>query len=152
MVDVNREQLRHSAQTKKDAANALVSDNPSHPVPAVYLSHVALECALKRRILIKNNANHTGELRRYLPDGEFEALFSGSAGHDLHRLERTAALRRYLTASGNESLLDDRGWHNMGGQRPYSLRYGIETMTARNARDEVQFATKLAELILQEVR
>jgi hypothetical protein len=150
MVNANRDQLRRSAQTKRDAANALVSGNQSHPVPAVYLSHVALECALKRRILIKNRAVHVEELRRYLPDGEFETLFSGAAGHDLHRLERTAALRRYLTASGNESLLDDRGWRSMGGQRPYSLRYGIEAVTAHDAKDEVQFATKLADLILQE--
>jgi hypothetical protein len=59
-------------------------------------------------------------------------------------------LRRYLVACGNESLLKCRDWRNMGGQRPYSLRYGIETVTAQDARNEVIFATKLADLILQE--
>jgi hypothetical protein len=150
MEYANREQLRHSAQTKKDAASALANGSHPHPVPAVYLSHVALECALKRRILIKNKATHIGELKRYLPEREFESLFSGATGHDLHRLEQTAALRRYLTASGNESLLNDAVWHSMGGQRPYSLRYGLETVTAQSAKDQVQFAAKLAELILQE--
>jgi ketopantoate reductase len=150
MVNANREQLRHSAQTKKDAANALVSGSQSHPVPAVYLSHVALECALKRRILIQNGVTHIEELKRYLPEGEFEALFSGSTGHDLHHLAGTAKLGRCLEASGNKSLLGNGRWHSMGGQRPYSLRYGVETVTAHNAKDEVQFATKLAVLILQE--
>ncbi|MBI4663014.1 MAG: hypothetical protein HY735_29750 [Verrucomicrobia bacterium] len=54
MLNANREQLRHSAQTKKDAASALMNTKQAHPAPAVYLAHVALECALKRRILIKN--------------------------------------------------------------------------------------------------
>jgi len=116
----------------------------------VYLSHVALECALKRRILIKNGAKHVEDLRQYLPPKEFESLFSGAVGHDLHRLERTAALRRYLTALGSESLLDGAGWRSMGGDRPYSLRYGLESVAAQDAKDQVQFAAELAEFILRE--
>jgi len=96
MVYANREHLRHSAQTKKDAAKALVSGSRSHPVPAVYLSHVALECALKRRILINNKATHVGELKQYLSERDFEALFSGATGHDLHHLMDTARLRGCL--------------------------------------------------------
>jgi hypothetical protein len=150
MAYPNREHLRQSAQTKKDAAKALVSGNRLHPAPAVYLSHVALECALKRRILIIGKATHVGQLKDYLSPAEFETLFSSAAGHDLHRLERTAALRRYLTASGNESLLSDRRWHSMGGERPYSLRYGLEPISTQDAKDQVQFAANLAELVLQE--
>jgi hypothetical protein len=117
----------------------------------VYLSHVALECALKHRILVRQKgATHVGDLRRYLPKEDFEALFSGTTGHDLHRLEQTAGLRRCLVASGNEALLKGRDWRNMGGQRPYSLRYGTEAVTVQHARDEVVLAAKLADLILQE--
>jgi len=104
-----------------DAANALVSGRQSHPTPAVYLSHVALECALKRRILIINRAAHVNDLKRLVAQEDFDRLFSGTTGHNLHSLERTAALRRYLTASGNESLLAHRAWRNMGRERPYSL-------------------------------
>lgn len=150
MMNVNRDQLRHSARTKMDAANALVSGRQSHPTPAVYLSHVALECALKRRILIINRATHVNDLRRYLSQVDFDRLFSGTTGHNLHRLEGTAALRRYLTASGNESLLAHRAWRKMGRERPYSLRYGFETVTLHNAKDEVKLAGRLADLILQE--
>jgi hypothetical protein len=92
-----------------------------------------------------------GELKRYLPSKDFEALFNGATGHDLHRLEQTASLRRYLTASGNESLLEDKEWRKMGGERPYSLRYGFEVVTANHGKGQVQFAAKLADLILREV-
>jgi hypothetical protein len=148
MVNVNCEQLRRSAQTKKDAANALISGKQPHPIPAVYLSHVALECALKRLILIKNGAEHIDDLKRKLPPETFGSLFSGAAGHDLHHLEGTATLRRHLAASHNESLLDNRVWHSMGHPRPYSLRYGCDAVTAQDAGDQVRFAAKLAELIL----
>ena len=150
MVNVNRDQLRHSAQTKKDAANALIGAEQPHPTPAVYLSHVALECALKRRILIKNRATSTDDLKRCLPEKALEALFRGHTGHDLHRLGDTASLRRYLVASGDESLLQRREWRDMGGQRPYSLRYGIERVSPSRAADQVRFAVNLVEVVLQE--
>jgi hypothetical protein len=150
MVNTTSDQFRHSAQTKRVAASALMSGNQISPVPAVYLSHVALECALKRRILIKNKAKHLSELRRFLREKEFEALFSGTTGHNLHHLEQTAGLRRYLVATDNEALLNSPEWSSMGGQRPYSLRYGIETVTTPDARSEVGFAGRLTDLILQE--
>src|SRR5437762_359428 len=150
MLNANRNQLRHSAQTKKDAAGALITGGKAHPSPAVYLSHVALECALKRRILINNRAMHIEDLRQRLQEDTFNALFRGPTGHDLHHLEKTAALRRYLVASGNESLLEGKEWRKMGGQRPYSLRYGVEPVTAQTAANQVQFASKLVALILQE--
>jgi hypothetical protein len=150
MLNVNRDQFRHSAQTKTIAARALVSGNQAHFVPAVYLSHVALECALKRRILIKNNVKHIEDLRRHLPRETFEALFNGSTGHNLHHLAQTATLRRYLTASGNHSLLERDEWGKMGGERPFSVRYGVEAIPADKAKDQVDFSTKLANLMLQE--
>ncbi|MBI4663013.1 MAG: hypothetical protein HY735_29745 [Verrucomicrobia bacterium] len=87
---------------------------------------------------------------RYLPRKEFDDLFKGKTGHDLHRLERSAALRRYLTASGNHALLTQPEWGKMGGRRPYSLRYGVETVTVNEAKHQVWFAVKLADLVLQE--
>ena len=106
MINANRDQLRHSAQTKEEAANELLRGNRLHPVPAVYLSHVALECALKRRILLKNGVRHIDDLKRLLPGTAFDALFRGARGHDLHHLAGTAHLRKYLAVTGNRSLLD----------------------------------------------
>lgn len=70
MINTNHEQFRHSAQTKKDAACALIKGKRAHPAPAVYLSHVALECALKVRILRRNGARHIDDLKRFLPENE----------------------------------------------------------------------------------
>ncbi len=150
MVNANRDQLRHSAQTKMGAARALVGDSGTHPVPAVYLCHVALECALKFRILIMNSARDLEGLRRYLQPHDFDALFSGTTGHNLHRLQETAALRRFLVACDNESLLSGKEWGRMGGDRPYSLRYGPEPVRANHARSDVRVARTLTELILQQ--
>jgi hypothetical protein len=152
MLNVNREQFRHSAQTKKVAAQTLLDGNSKHPYPAVYLSHVIIECALKRRILIINNATHLNELKKKMQAEDFNALFMGATGHDLHHLHRTASLRRYLEAKGQASLLDEPEWAKMGGQRPYSLRYGVEKLAARDAEKQVEFARKLVELLLQEVQ
>lgn len=148
MVNANRNHFRHSARTKREAATALISGARCHPVPALYLSHVALECALKHRILVKNGATHVDDLKRKMTDEAFKALFSGAKGHDLHHLERTSALRRYLASIGQESLLDATEWRDMGGQRPYSLRYGTETVTAREAESQIKFAATLADLIV----
>jgi hypothetical protein len=118
MLNTNRDQLRHSAQTKQNAANALMRGKQTHPAPAVYLSHVALECALKHRILIQLNARHVGDLKRCLPREKIDALFSGSTGHNLHRLGETSALRRCLAAQGKKALLDPKEWKLMGGRGP----------------------------------
>ena len=151
MLNANSEQLRQSAQTKKEAAKALIiGKSPHYPVPAAYLAHVALECALKYRILVRNKAKHIEELRRRLPRSVFDGLFSGISGHDLHHLERTAGLARFLTAIGSESLLDREEWRLMGGDRPYSLRYGCEKVPVSHASRQVEFAGQLASLILQD--
>jgi hypothetical protein len=151
MLNINRNQFRHSAQTKTTAAGALVSGNQTHFVPAVYLCHVALECALKHRILTKNNAKHIEDLSHRLNPEDFDKLFNGSTGHDLHHLAETAALRRYLVARGHHSLLERGEWRKMGQRpRPFSVRYGVEAVTAGNAKSQVQFSIELTNLMLQE--
>jgi hypothetical protein len=97
-----------------------------------------------------NNARHIYELKDRLSPDIFEGLFNGSTGHDLQHLQETAGLRRYLAASGNEGLLREKPWSKMGGGRAFSLRYGIESLTMSDAKQQVQFAVKLADLMLQE--
>jgi hypothetical protein len=151
MLNVNREQLKKSAETKSRAAVQLNAGNRKHPTPAVYLAHVALECALKRRILIANKARHVDDLKRRLDPATVDDLFSGKRGHDLHHLQETASLKRYLEASGEKSLLSQPEWHAFGNDRPYSLRYGSEVVSAGDAEAQVKFAANLTDLMLMEV-
>jgi hypothetical protein len=84
-----------------------------------------------------------------MQEKNFNALFNGTTGHNLHFLSDTASLRRYLAASGNEALLETEEWDQMAGGRPFSIRYGAETVPAEQARNQVTFATKLVNLMLQ---
>lgn len=149
MTNTNHKQFRHSAQTKKDAACHLVNGNHKHPAPAVYLSHVTLECVFKLRILRKYRATHIDDLKRLLPESSFKALFNGATGHNLHHLAKTASIDRFLEAGGNQSLLNQGEWTEMAGERPYSLRYGTESISDAGARRQVHFAAKLTDLILE---
>ena len=149
MINANHKHFRHSAQSKKDAAVELVRGKRVHPGPAVYLAHVALECALKLRILRKNKAHHTDDLKRLLPGSTFDGLFTGSRGHALHHLARTASVAQFLEAQGKSALLKKREWQRMAGERPYSLRYGIERVTLAEAKSQVRFGEQLTDLILK---
>jgi hypothetical protein len=149
MVNANHKHFQHSARTKKDAACYLLSGSEKHPTPAVYLSHVTLECALKLRILRKNGAKHIDDLRRLLPDRIVDSLFNGATGHDLHHLAKTASIERFLAANGKAALLHQPEWKAMAGQRPYSLRYGSEAVSNEDAKRQVDFAANLTNLILK---
>jgi hypothetical protein len=80
----------------------------------------------------------------------FNGLFRGTSGHDLHHLANTASLERYLVASGKKPLDGQREWQEMAGDRPYSLRYGMETVRTNDAKRQVQFAAELTGLLLGE--
>lgn len=150
MINASQDNLKHSAQTKKVAADALIRDRNKHPSTAAYLLHVSLECAMKRRILIRNKVKSTAILKERLSPEVFESLFSGVTGHDLHHLAKTVSLRRYLEAHGKSTLLDNREWHKMCAPRPYSLRYGIEKVPDGTVNNLVKWAISLTDLILRE--
>jgi hypothetical protein len=149
MINTNHEHFRRSARTKRDAARDLVKGTRKHSAPAVYLSHVTLECAIKLRILRQSGVTHINDLKRLLPEQIFNALFNGATGHDLHHLAKTASIDRFLEAGGNKSLLKQPEWGAMAGERPYSLRYGTESVGDADAQRQVAFAAKLADLILE---
>lgn len=152
MINASQDDFRHSAQTKKDAACELVRGKHRHPGPAVYLAHVALECAFKLRILRHYRTRHTSGLRRILPEQSFSELFAGAKGHDLHHLARTASIARYLIALGEPDLLKQPEWQAMGGGRPYSLRYGIERVSAAEVKRQVELTERLTNLVLDTVK
>ncbi len=149
MINTNHDHFRHSAQTKKDAACELVRGRQVHPGPAAYLAHVALECAFKLRILRKNGAHKTDDLKRLLHTTAFNDLFTGAKGHDLHHLARTASTARFLEAQGESALLKKPEWQRMAGDHPYALRYGIERLSLAEAKRQVGFSAQLTDLILK---
>jgi hypothetical protein len=152
MTNTHRNEFERSARTKLAAAEQLVAAKGRHPGPAAYLIHVVLECALKVRILVTQNAKRTEELRNScgIDEATFAGLFSGRTGHDLHHLANVARLNRFLVAKDRGSLLDSDEWKAMAGDRPYSLRYGTESVSDPEARKQVELARQLTSLILDQ--
>jgi hypothetical protein len=152
MISTHKHELTKSARTKLAAAQALVKGKTPHPGPAAYLIHVTLECAIKVRILVSQNAERTDQLRnvRGMDEATFDGLFKGRSGHDLHHLARVARLRSLLVAKDREELLMSDAWRAMAGDRPYSLRYGTVVISDSEAEDHLKLAKELTSLILHE--
>lgn len=150
MISTHKDQLKKSARTKLAAAEVLVKGKGPHPGPAAYLIHVALECAMKLRILVSQRVERTDELRnsRGMDKTTFDGLFSGRSGHDLHHLAKVARLRSLLVAKDREQLLESKAWRGMAGDRPYSLRYGTEDITDSESEDHLKLAKEITLLIL----
>lgn len=151
MTNTLRNDLKRSARTKLAAARHLMEGRSKHPSPAAYLSHVTLECALKVHILVKGGAERTEDLRnkRGFDEATFDGLFNGRTGHNLHHLAKEAGLKRLLVAKCQDHLLKIAAWHAMSGDRPYSLRYGSEVVSDSDADQQVDLATKLTSVILE---
>jgi hypothetical protein len=154
MINTHRDELKKSARTKLDAAQILVKGKARHPGPAAYLIHVTLECAIKVRILVSQNAERTDQLRnnRGMDEATFDGLFKGRSGHDLHHLAKVAQLKKLLVARDREELLMSDAWRSMAGDRPYSLRYGTEVISDSEAEAHLKLAKELTSLILDEAR
>lgn len=152
MISTHKDELKKSARTKLAAAQDLVRGKARHPGPAAYLIHVTLECAIKVRILVSQNAERTDQLRssRGMDEATFDGLFKGRSGHDLHHLAKVARLRSLLVAKDREELLMTDAWRSMAGDRPYSLRYGTEVISDSEAEDHLKLAKELTSLILAE--
>ncbi len=113
------------------------------PATIAYLSNVAAECALKSLILKGATVTKTEEFQLAQPKIH-KALFQGKAGHDLGELARAAQLMRRLDRDAPEPA--NPVWKRMClDARPYSLRYGIEDVTAKGADEEHALARKLHE-------
>lgn len=152
MISTHKNELKKSARTKLAAAEVLVRGKAPHPGPAAYLIHVTLECAIKVKILVRQNAERTEELRngRGMDEATFAGLFQGRSGHDLHTLAKVAGLKRLLVAKDREELLNSEAWRSMAGDRPYSLRYGTEVISNLESEEHLKLAKELTSFILGE--
>ena len=110
-----------------------------------YLSSISVECSLKSLILKASKVSDTDVLKkRHLR--LYESLFQSKNGHSIDKLAIASRLSAYL---GNEApQKNDSVWVRMcSSERPYSLRYGSESLTRQEANAELILAKKLHESI-----
>ena len=142
---MRRGQLAQASRTRAEAAKHLL--NKSQQI-AAYLGHVSLECALKARILRQANVDTRSDLEKRLGPEYVNKLFSSKQGHALDFLSAQASLSRLLEVEHKPRLLESAEWKRMiDPNRPYSLRYGTESLSQEHARREVEIADEIGELI-----
>ncbi|MBI2893934.1 MAG: hypothetical protein HYY06_10310 [Deltaproteobacteria bacterium] len=118
------------------------------PGSAAYLAHVALECALKARLLSRDGYASAEALAEKQPRVH-AALFRSTQGHDLAALAGYLRLNAFVETQG-KPWLDDDCWKRMASsQRPYSLRYGAEPVAQASTQEEINRASALVEVLLQ---
>jgi HEPN domain-containing protein len=151
MVDPTEAQLKTAARQRLAAARQVI--DPAHaprPQDACYLLHVAIECALKYRILeTAHGPKRISQLKEVLTDQKYRQLFASSEGHNLELLVGYSCLKRFLQANGQQELLTGAAWKKMcKADRPYSLRYGTEQVALQDANVALELANELLKLVL----
>lgn len=169
-LPVSRKEFQHAGGRRLEVAGALVysPSSPSgrplknskhlpqtgnagtHPQLAAYLVQVGLECWLKARILFQAGVDTSDQYERKVPDS---LIFKTSRGHNLEFLSLKAELGRLLCAEGKQpTLLEDQCWKRMSKDpRPYSLRYGTDKITLSCAREELERARLLADVLQRNI-
>lgn len=97
-VNYRRAHFRDAAQARRDSARQLLSEGAQRPQAACYLAHIALECAMKLRILVKYGAHTVEEFERRAGQDLTSRIFHSSTGHSLAELEKASGLAALLTA------------------------------------------------------
>jgi hypothetical protein len=140
---VTCDQLISAAASRLRSARRLLEVEPI-PQVVVYLLHVALECALKARIVRMARCRSVYDLRdrKLMPEQDFKRIFRGVDGHRLGELAQVARLNRLLADCGTK--LEERVWERMCHRmRPYSARYGSEAPPLTIARAEFELGAIL---------
>lgn len=115
---------------------------------ATYLTHVALECLLKAKLLRRGGYENVAKLKKSLPK-VYKNLFRGVAGHSIEQLSDELRLRREL-AGQSDCVTNDACWVRVcSAERPYSLRYGAEELTVTEATEDVGRAEQIAHILLR---
>jgi HEPN domain-containing protein len=121
------------------------------PTSAAYLAHVALECALKARLLYRGGFASAEELKKKHPRVHAK-LFHSARGHDIPELAGELRLESFVALNG-KTLANDACWKRLcSSERPYALRYGAQQLREEEATEEVDRASDLAEQLLSGVR
>ena len=88
------------------------------------------------------NVEKVSDLKARQP-GVATRLFQGSGGHDLAALAKESRLSRLLAADSVDDVAGE-AWDRMCDRdRPYSLRYGAEAVTAAQLQAELAVAKRV---------
>lgn len=147
------QRFRLAGQAHVHAARALLHPPPGQTAPpalvpssAAYLAQVALECAMKARLLFRGNFPSAERLSLKHPK-VYEELFRSRKGHDVNRLATELRLKGLLETQGSP-LANDACWNRVcSSERPYSLRYGAEHLSSVEAREDVDRASSVVEAL-----
>jgi HEPN domain-containing protein len=140
----------HSASRILKSADGNNTGPALTSVSATYLAHVALECLLKANLLRRGGFENVAKLRKSLPR-VYENLFRGVAGHSIKQLADELRLHHVLVGQ-DDSLTNDACWARVcSSERPYSLRYGAEELTVKEATEDVNRAEQIARTLLRDL-
>lgn len=120
------------------------------PATVAYLAHVALECVMKARLLSRGDCATATDLERKAPKVHRE-LFRGKSGHSLSTLAKQLRLKAIL---GDDAaiLVHDACWSRMQHtERPYSLRYGAESLNRGEVGEELERAAKITAALIRDM-
>lgn len=149
---VTWEQLKKAATRRISAAQQTMS-NQATPQVCVYLVHVALECALKARIVRKSGCRSPREIRDTgkIPEADFNRLFKGTDGHRISELANYSNLKRLLAAA--DATLNAPTWQRIcHPQRPYSARYGSEDPSVAIAAAELEVGIHIVGIVNEDLQ
>lgn len=145
---LNARHFRTHARNTYHGAKKLQDD--SKPVPAAYLTQVAMECAFKARLLTLYNCARVTEFKDKQPV-LWDKFFTGAGGHDLGELVKGTDMGRFFAARKEASLFNGPVWNRMKSQspdkRPYSLRYGWESLSDSQALEELNVCDNFLRLL-----
>ena len=142
---ISRSHLRGAHESSHATPKA--GQAPILPMSVAYLAHVAIECALKVRLLYRSGCASKEELAAKQPSIH-RAMFQGKQGHDLQLVATQVRLRAAMVSEG-KAWKEDDCWKRMASlNRPYSLRYGFEALTKLEAEQELARAEEIVSAIL----
>lgn len=150
-MNVRRDHLKQAALARLESARHLLQVDGGRLQAACYLSHIAVECALKLRLLDRQRAATVEDFERKAGKDAFETFFRGRRGHSLAALAEAASLPGLLAARRRAHILEARAWNRVRhSDRPYSLRYAYETPSRPQAEEELSVAEDIVRMILEE--
>lgn len=149
-MNLRKDQISKAARRRAEGARRLHGDHSGDPQLACYLLHISLECAFKLLLLHRWRAADLEGLRRVLPPDDFKRLFETRRGHDLRSLAEYVSLERFLVARDHRRLAPDIWKRITHDDRPYSLRYGTEAVSRKEADEELALVEPLVSLIVEE--
>jgi len=116
------------------------------PSSATYLAQVALECAIKARILWRYGFDSAAKLKSAQPTVH-ERLFKSKHGHNITELAAELRLKEVVAAEG-KALADDACWRRLcSSERPYTLRYGAADLDEADAREDIDRVASVTEAL-----